>query len=400
MTRDIIQTAPGLLEVLKTLNDAGHQAHLVGGAVRNALMQRPVKDYDIATSAHPDIVQSLFKAKGMTVHPTGIEHGTLTVICEDEPFEITTWRRDVATDGRRATIAFADRLEDDAFRRDFTFNSLYMDASGEITDPTGLGVSDAGARKVRFIGSAKERIREDALRILRYFRFCATMNAVVDTNSSDFTSCLDHGHLLDGLSRERVGMEMRNILNAEAGLDTLILMEESGILARILPNRDAALLGQALVTRISSLNAQEKSLGLSPNFSRRVAILQEAAPKDELCLSRNEVKAHNLLARAMLSDMQAGELGYRLGAQDGEDALCLAASLARHAAGSKDLDDLRSASHLSAPVVAADLMGHFKGPHLGQALRQAEALWISSGFQSEKSQILSQLGLSPKGSVA
>ncbi|MDH3263709.1 MAG: CCA tRNA nucleotidyltransferase, partial [Paracoccaceae bacterium] len=160
--------APGPRAVMAMLRDAGHQALFVGGTVRNALLGHPPGDIDIATDAVPERVMELAEAAGLRPVPTGLDHGTITVVvAHHEGIEVTTFRRDVETDGRRAVVAFSTHVEDDAARRDFTMNALYASAEGEVIDPLG-GLPDLRARRVRFVGNAAERIREDYLRILRF----------------------------------------------------------------------------------------------------------------------------------------------------------------------------------------------------------------------------------------
>jgi poly(A) polymerase len=382
----LIRSTPSLIEVLQTLEDDGHTAHLVGGAVRNALMGEPVKDLDIATSAHPEIVAALFEDKGFSVHPTGIEHGTLTVVVDDEPFEITTWRQDVATDGRRATIAFADTLADDAHRRDFTINALYADRHGRVLDPTGQGLSDAIARKVRFIDDAETRIREDALRILRYFRFTGGFTGGPDSSSDDFAACARLAHLTTELSAERIGQEMGRILGFKDASHTLVSMQNAGVLPLLLPK-----MGREALTRLADLEAHELAWGLEPCSLRRLVLLCKEAPKEELCLSRADTHRHRQLRRALESGMNAAELGYRLGKADGEDVLVVAAALNDPRASIDALNALRDAAGRTCPVRGKDLLSRFQGPALGAALSEAEAIWIASDFSMSQDALLSAL---------
>ncbi len=166
-------TDPGTEAVMAALANADHAAWFVGGCVRNGLIGTSVSDIDITTDAHPEAVIAAAKAAGIKAVPTGIEHGTVTLVAAHRPYEITTLRRDLTTDGRRATIAFTDRLEDDAARRDFTINALYATSDGSVLDPNGEGLADLAARRLRFIGQPADRIAEDYLRILRFFRFHA-----------------------------------------------------------------------------------------------------------------------------------------------------------------------------------------------------------------------------------
>ena len=198
--------APGSRSVMALLRAGGHGAWFVGGCVRNGLIGAPVEDIDITTDAHPDRVMALAKAAGINAVPTGIAHGTVTLIADHRPFEITTLRRDIATDGRRATVAFTDRLDQDAARRDFTMNALYATADGAVIDPTGQGLADLAARRLRFIGAPADRITEDYLRILRFFRFHAWYaDPAGGIDPDGMAACAALAEGIAGLSRERIG---------------------------------------------------------------------------------------------------------------------------------------------------------------------------------------------------
>ncbi|MDP5362235.1 MAG: CCA tRNA nucleotidyltransferase, partial [Paracoccaceae bacterium] len=214
--------------VCRMLTDAGHQAWFVGGCVRNALLGEPVADLDLSTNAHPETVIALAQASALKVVPTGIEHGTVTVIANDTPFEITTFRRDVATDGRRATVVFADNMADDARRRDFTMNALYAAPDGQIMDPLG-GLADLRARRVRFIEDADQRIKEDYLRILRFFRFYAWYGDPNEGPDADgLAACAAHLDGWQSLSIERVTSEMLKLLAAPDPAPAVAGVERAG----------------------------------------------------------------------------------------------------------------------------------------------------------------------------
>ena len=242
-------------------------ARYVGGAVRDTLLGIAVKDIDIATPLLPrDVMKRLDKA-GVKVIPTGIDHGTVTALLAGGPVEITTLRHDVSTDGRRATVAFASDWREDAARRDFTINALYADpASGEISDYFG-GLDDLAARRVRFIGDAHQRIREDHLRILRYFRFQARFGSQPADEQSE-TACAELAAMLKGLSRERIGMEMLNLLALPDPAPTVARMTELGVLAVVLPEGDPVAL--------AALVAEEVRQQIAPDAIRRLAALLPA----------------------------------------------------------------------------------------------------------------------------
>ena len=226
-------TRPQTRAVLAALAAKGFAARAVGGAVRNALLGRTVGDIDIATSARPEEVIAAARAAGLAAVPTGIDHGTVTVIADQVPYEVTTLRRDVATDGRHATVAFTDDWEADARRRDFTLNALYCDAEGQVFDPLG-GYPDLVAQRVRFIGDAHERIREDYLRILRFFRFTAEY-AAGPPDAAGLAACVSEREGLTRLSAERVRQELLRLLVAPRAAELVRAMQDYGILALVLP---------------------------------------------------------------------------------------------------------------------------------------------------------------------
>lgn len=363
---------PAVQTVLTLLTDAGHQALIVGGAVRDALIGRAVSDIDIATSARPDTVAGLAKAAGLRCVPTGIEHGTVTMIVAGCPFEVTSFRRDVATDGRRATIAYAEDMAEDAARRDFTMNALYADAAGTVLDPTGSGVADLAARRLRFVGAPDARIAEDYLRVLRFFRFHAHFGAAGQADPEALAATARHLAGLRTLSRERVGAEVRRLLAAPDPVDALGLMAAAGVLAAILPDADPA--------PMPTLIAAEAVAGIPPDWQRRLALIAPDLDPRTLRLSRPEAVRHARLASAgRTRPFQTEAAGYRLGLNDGASAALIAQALG--AALPPDWPQrLRDAANAPLPISAADIAPPLAGPAIGRGLRAAEALWIESGF--------------------
>lgn len=358
--------------VCKLLTDAGYQAWFVGGCVRNALIGAPVSDLDLSTDAHPQTVLDLARAADIKAIPTGFDHGTVTLVVDDTPFEITTFRRDVATDGRRATVVFADNIADDARRRDFTMNALYAGADGQITDPLG-GLPDLTARRVRFIEDPEQRIKEDYLRILRFFRFYAWYGDVNQGPDRDgIAACAAHIDGLKGLSIERVTAEILKLLSAPDPAPALAAMASTGALAQVLPG--------AVPGALAVLVHFEAETYTGPDPIRRLAVLG-GTPTQGLRLSNSQARH--------LSQITSGEaattIAYRHGADMGRDAaLVVAASLGQ----SPDLDAIAQAAHQIMPITAADLMPALSGPALGAALKQAEARWIASGFTLTKAELL------------
>ena len=362
------------------LEQAGHAAYAVGGCVRNALFGAPVADVDIATDARPDTVVALAVAAGLKPVPTGIDHGTVTVIVDHEPFEITTFRRDVETDGRRAVVVFANTIEEDARRRDFTMNALYARIDGTLLDPLG-GLPDLQARRVRFIGTAEHRIREDYLRSLRFFRFHAWYGDPDQGMDADALDAIAR-HLdgLDNLSRERVGTELVKLLSAPDPAPALAAMRATGVLMQVLPGADDRAL--------APLVHLEQQAGLPPEPMRRLSALCAAEPIATLRLSKAQVARAAAIRDGATGGQGAGELGYRLGAETARDALVLRAALMEHPLGSEDFRRAEAGAAADFPISAQDLMPAHSGSTLGKALKSLEQSWIDSGFTLTKPELL------------
>ena len=366
---------PAAQRVCAMLTDAGFQAWFVGGCVRNALIGAGASDLDITTDARPETVTELGEKAGFRVVPTGIDHGTVTVVVNGTPFEITTFRRDVDTDGRHAIVAFADTAEEDARRRDFTMNALYAAPDGTVFDPLG-GAPDALAGYVRFIGDPHQRIREDYLRILRFFRFFAWYgNPAHGIDAEGLAACAAHVDGIDGLSAERIGQEMRKLLLAPDPAPAVASMAACGALLRVLPGA-----GPDALTVLVHI---EDMAGLEPDFTRRLATL--GGDPDRLRLTRAEAARH-----AILRDMDptTAEVAYRHGAATAIDrAAVLAASLGQPIPPA-EMDAAQRGDGQVLPVKAADFMPALQGPALGTALKRAEARWIASGFTLTRDDLL------------
>ncbi|MDS9466617.1 CCA tRNA nucleotidyltransferase [Paracoccus sp. MBLB3053] len=360
---------PALGRVLSALTGAGHQALVVGGAVRNALLGQPTSDVDIATSARPDETRRLCEAAGLRAVPTGIEHGTITVVVDGTGFEVTTFRRDVETDGRRAIVAYSDRIDEDAHRRDFTMNALYADASGLVLDPVG-GLPDLAARRLRFVGAPRERIREDFLRILRFYRFHAWYGAKGAADAEALGACAELAGGLDGISRERIGAETRKLLSAPDPTEAVTLMRDAGVLAHILHGADPG--------HLAALVAVEQAIGAPADWQRRLALLGATDPDCALRLSRDEARFHERLTASLALPLP--EAAYRFGAQIARSAALI--SMARGATPRAEWeDDIAQAASARLPIAAGDLMPELAGPELGEALRRADAAFLASGFK-------------------
>jgi len=355
-------TAPWILAaapVCAMLTEAGHQAWFVGGCVRNALLDEPVNDIDISTTAHPETVMALAEAAGLHAIPTGIDHGTVTVVSQGEPYEITTLRRDVETDGRRAVVAFADTLEEDAKRRDFTMNALY-------------------ARRFKFIEDAEQRIREDYLRILRFFRFHAWYGQD-GIDADGLAACAAHVDGIETLSKERIGAEMIKLLSAPDPAPAFASLAATGAMRHILPG--------AVPDVLAVLVHVEQDANLAPDPIRRLAVIGGEYPPDKLRLSKAQLRQLGDLCETN-TDLRTS--AYRNGTAVAVDQLAIIAASLGQLIDPADIAIAESAAVQVFPVAAADLMPRFQGRALGDALKDAEARWIASGFTLTKEQLIAE----------
>lgn len=370
-----------LAGIFAAFNAAGYRAYLVGGAVRNAILGEAIGDLDLATDATPEQMSHLAKAAGMKAIPTGIDHGTMTLVASDVPFEITTFRRDVETDGRHATVAFTSDIKEDASRRDFTMNALYASADGEVIDPLG-GLADALARRVRFIEDASQRIREDYLRILRFFRFHAQYGGNEGFDANALAAIADNLDGLDGLARERIGSEMMRMLGAPDPSPVVVTMAQVGALARVLPGADPR--------GLAPLIHLEGDAHVPPDAIRRLAALGGDGVRDALRLSKGDAARLDVLRGAVGGIDGAGALGYRHGATAARDILLLRAALLEQPLEPAELVAVDEGAKSVFPVTAADLMPDYAGAELGARLKMLQARWIASGFALTKDDLLKE----------
>lgn len=359
-----------LIAALGVDENGESRARYVGGAVRDTLLGIPVKDVDVATPLLPDEVIERLAAAEIRSVPTGIEHGTITAVLPEGPVEITTLRHDVSTDGRRATVAFASDWREDAARRDFTINALYADpVTREVSDYFG-GLSDLGYRRVRFIGDARQRIREDHLRILRYFRFQARFGSQPADSESE-SACAELAATLKGLSRERIGMEFLNLLSLPDPAPTVTRMHELGVLDVILPHAETE--------RLTRLVAEEQRQGAEPSAIRRLAALLPPDPAlaeqvaARFRLSGAQKKRLVQAAERVSGPKNAHALAYHVGRVEAEDWLLLEGG------------DIAPLDGWEVPVFplkggAVVARGIAAGPEVARILLMVEAHWVAEGF--------------------
>ncbi|RWL20459.1 MAG: CCA tRNA nucleotidyltransferase [Mesorhizobium sp.] len=395
-----------LQRLLAALADGGEEARVAGGAVRNALIGQPVADVDIATTTVPDETIRRAEAAGFKAVPTGIEHGTITIVAGGKPFEVTTLRADIETDGRRAKVSFGRDWKADAERRDFTINALYAEADGTIVDLVG-GVADIEARRLRFIGDPEARIREDYLRILRFFRFFAWYgDGRPDAEGLKACARLKAG--LGQLSVERVWSELKKLLSAPDPSRALLWMRQASVLTSVLPETE-----KWGIDAIHALTRAEKDLGWTPDpLLRLEAIVPPDAARlktlaERLRFSVND--AGRLRRWALIAPIEPktteAELAKRLYRGDHQglvDRLRLSLASARGRAV-EDNDALLEAGGFSRllafagkwkkpdfPLKGADLttLGASPGPKLGATLKNLENEWVESGFALDRGALL------------
>ena len=397
---------PETRAVLDALEQAGHAARVVGGAVRNALLGLPVADVDIATPASPAEVVAAVTQAGLVAHPTGIEHGTMTVVSQGVPFEVTTLRRDVATDGRRAIVAYTANWVEDAARRDFTINALYADAAGRVYDPLGSGLADLDARRVRFIGDPHQRIREDYLRILRFFRFSAAYSGG-ELDAESLAACDAERAGLGRLSAERVRAELLRLFESSpvALQRTVSAMHLHGYLAAVFgsapsPGRFDRFLsieqscscfdGNDPLARVAALvlhsscdsSRLAKRLRLSNEERARIGAMAEG-----FASRRNE--APDLISRRR-------EL-YQRGGGRYRDWLLFSWLGGRAAASDvRFIEAVALPEHWSPPrlpVSGSDVIavGVPSGPRTGKMLSEVERWWVATDFSADRAACLQEI---------
>ncbi|MFK7745033.1 MAG: CCA tRNA nucleotidyltransferase [Roseobacter sp.] len=366
--------------ICAAVSSGGAQVFFVGGCVRDAILGLRGSDVDISTDATPTEVTELAQAAGFKVVPTGLDHGTVTVVGGGKGYEITTFRRDVATDGRHAEVAFSKDIVEDARRRDFTMNALYASAEGVVHDPLG-GLQDCLDRRIRFIEDAAQRIQEDYLRILRYFRFHAWYAQPDSGFDSDALGAIaENSSGLETLSAERVGMEMMKLLSAPNPAQAVAAMRQTGCLLRLLPGSDDRFLGP-----VTHLEAQ---IDAAPDPLLRLASLGGEDVENQLRLSRVQARQLKLIQQNGFAGPSFPEVAYRYGFDVGRAAVILRAALAEKPVQQDDIDTIKAASIAQFPVKAADLMPGFHGKALGDKLADLEQEWILSGFVLSRDALL------------
>ena len=374
--------------LLALLNADGEEARIVGGAVRNALMDLPVGEIDIATTALPDEVIRRARLSHIKSVPTGIEHGTVTLVIDGRPFEVTTLREDIETYGRKAKVAFGRDWARDAMRRDFTINGLSLSPDGKVHDEIG-GLADIALRRVRFIGEASQRIAEDYLRILRFFRIHAAYGEG-KPDAAGYAACIAGRDGLAGLSAERIRTEMLKLVVAKNALPALVAMDDAGLLLRLTG-------GVTYRGALARMIAVEGKLGVDADAVRRLGALTVAMTEDakrvsqRLRLSNAETKRLDSMGHrwwrlvGMDNDVARRRL-YRLGEARYRDRIMLAWARSPRSADQQVWTEYATLPDRwtppAFPLKAADFIsrGIAEGPALGHVLALAEDGWLAANF--------------------
>jgi poly(A) polymerase len=371
------RTRTGMPRLLRALGADAGETRFVGGCVRDTLLELEVSDVDLATRLTPDEVVSRLERARIKAVPTGIAHGTITAVTGGAPVEVTTLRRDVTTDGRRATVAFTDDWREDAARRDFTINALSADpGTGDVFDYFG-GMADLKDRRVRFIGEPLQRIAEDHLRILRFFRFHARFGEGAP-EPAGLEACAARANDLMALSRERIADELLKLLALPDPAPTAAIMIDRGIFRPVLPEIGAA-------DRLTALVAAEREAGVGPEAVRRLAALLPRDPELAAAVAAR-LRLSKRLAKRLVSAAQTGldapeVLAYRIGAAEAVDRFLLHAD-----SPPAGLAVLEQWKRPRLPVGGGDLvaMGLEAGPAVAAALQAIERAWVAGGFSSDR----------------
>ena len=365
-------TKPSTQLVMQILLSGGYEAFFVGGCVRNTLFDFQATDIDISTSATPKRVMELMSQAGLKTIPTGIDYGTVSVVADKQNYEITTFRKDIETDGRRAKVKFSGSVLEDAKRRDFSINAIYSEQDGTILDPLD-GIADIANKRIKFIGDPHARIKEDYLRILRFFRFLALFGRENETHEIDIAAINDLRDGLDTISAERKSDEILKLFAAPNPQYSIFLMETADFSSKIFDAYD--------YKSLNNLKELEDRLQVSPCATRRLAAYTKDNLKSQLRFSNKLAKAHKVLREEAISKKDAAELSYRYNEKIALDSILVRSSLHSTEPSKNVFHRIKLGSVAKFPVKSVDLAEYFSGPKLGKMLAYLEQKWIESDFR-------------------
>ena len=370
---------PSTRLVMERLVSGGYKAYFVGGCVRNTLLNIEATDIDIATSAHPKKVLEIMENAGLKALPTGIEHGTVTVVADKRNYEVTTLREDIETDGRRAKVKFSRSIFEDARRRDFSINAIYCEQDGTILDPL-EGIADIVKKRIKFIGDPYTRIKEDYLRILRFFRFLALFGKEDENHEIEIAALNDLRDGLDTVSAERKTGEILKLFAAPNLKYSILLMEKANISSKIFNSFN--------FKSLKNLKKLEDTLEIAPCATRRLAAYTDDNLKSHLRFSNKLAKDHKFLREEATSGKDAAELSYRYNEKLALDSILVRSSLYGTEPTRNVFNRIKLGSVSKFPVKSSDLTEYFSGPKLGEVLAYLEQKWIESDFTLSKERLL------------
>ncbi|MDB5468891.1 MAG: tRNA nucleotidyltransferase [Caulobacter sp.] len=389
-------TLPATVAVIEALEAKGFAgcARFVGGCVRNTLLKAEIDDVDIATTLTPDQVTEALEAAGLKAVPTGVDHGTVTAVSQGRPYEITTLRKDVSTDGRRAVVAFTKNWAEDAQRRDFRLNALYADADGRLFDPTGEGIADCLAGRIVFVGDPMTRIREDYLRILRWFRFHAWYGKG-DPDQAALTACKALKGMLSGRAAERTQKELLKLLAAEDPRAALRLMAATSVLGAVLPQVKALTRFETLVAiQTEQLFETDAEIRLAALLPDDAVVARDTAERLRLsnALKDRLIEAAGKEPRIVswMSPREARRTVYKIGLRAFSDRIKLAWAASTRPSTTSQWRGLLALAETwtppAFPLTGDEILaaGVPKGPMVGEVMREVEDWWIDQDFMDDK----------------
>jgi len=360
--------------------DKGYKIYFVGGCVRDSILGNPVTDIDMSTTALPDQIIQIAKANNLRAIPTGIKYGTITVISNCKPYQITTFRKDVATDGRHADVLYANDMITDATRRDFTINALYADEDGNVIDPL-KGVNDLYCRIIKFIFNPRKRIIEDNLRILRFFRFHAWYgDPNKNLDPASLNACTHYKSKVGTLSNERIGAEMKKIMSAPNPISSLEAMTMAGVLELVMPN--------ASTSQLSSLLKLENKLQRGIHWTTRAAIMTSTDLKNIWKISKVDHKKLRNLQKLKAGKDKVSKISYLYG-----EEFSWQYAILKYVSLNKDIPkniraEIKRGANALFPIKSCELINDFKGPELGKRIKDLQHAWINSNFSLTREELL------------
>ena len=371
---------PDTKKITKMFIDKGHKIYFVGGCVRDSILGNPVTDIDMSTTALPDQITQIAKANSLRAIPTGIKYGTITIISNCKPYQITTFRKDATTDGRHAEVLYSNDMITDATRRDFTINALYADADGNVIDPL-KGINDLYSRIIKFIFNPKKRIIEDNLRILRFFRFHAWYgDPDKSLDPASLNACTYYKSKVATLSNERMGAEMKKIMSAPNPISSLEAMAMAVVLELVMP--------KASTSQLSSLLKLENKIQRGIHWTTRAAIMTSTDLKNIWKISKVDYKKLWNLQKLKVGKDKVSKISYLYG-----EEFSWQYAILKYVSLNKDIPknictEIKRGTNALFPIKSCELINDFKGPELGKRIKDLQHAWVNSDFSLTREELL------------